>query len=110
MSSLQSRLKNDLVLVQSIDEDYQSIQRKYESDVRQCIAHLYQDLEWLHPFPDGQGRTDLLLLSKITTDYGLHPPILDEPYASSILPFKEWDKQFIVGLKNWEDEQMNNLL
>ena len=40
------------------------------------LLKLIQDLEWTHPFPDGQGRTDLVLLSKLLCDQGFHPSIL----------------------------------
>jgi len=99
-------LQNDLKkkLENSNSEDIMQVQKQYETDIRHCIAKLFQALEWLHPFPDGQGRTDLILLAKLLTDYGLHPVILEQPYASSIFPFEEWDSQLVTGLDNWANE------
>lgn len=81
-----------------------TVQALYETAIRQNIAELFQYLEWLHPFPDGQGRTDLILLAKLLTDYGLHPAILERPYDSSTLPFAELDAKLVIGLENWEKE------
>ncbi len=77
----------------------------YETSIRQAIAELFQHLEWFHPYLDGQGRTDLILLAKLLTDYGLHPAILIRPYDSSVYPFAKWDKLLIQGLKLWEQAQ-----
>ncbi|QLH37514.1 MAG: Fic family protein [Parachlamydiaceae bacterium] len=54
------------------------------------MADFYQKLEWIHPFMDGQGRTDLVLLSKLLCDEGFNPPILMQPYISSWEPLETW--------------------
>jgi hypothetical protein len=72
-----------------------------ESKIR-CIADLFQMLEWLHPFGDGQGRTDLILLSKLLCENGLHPAILDEPFVSTYSSLDEWVAYLKQGLIKWE--------
>ncbi|MFI4957322.1 MAG: Fic family protein [Gammaproteobacteria bacterium] len=66
------------------------------------IADLYQKLDWLHPFLDGQGRVDLVLLSKLLTENGFHPAILDDPYFSSTSTLSEWVEELEKGLIAWE--------
>jgi hypothetical protein len=68
----------------------------------ELIADLFQKLEWLHPFQDGQGRTDLILLSKLLSEYGFNPPILMEPYVSSYVPLNDWVKYLKEGMKDWQ--------
>lgn len=69
-----------------------------------CIAKLFQLLEWLHPFPDGQGRTDLILLSKILCDHGLNPPILKNPYFSTCCLLEDWIEYLKNGIDQWKKE------
>ena len=66
------------------------------------IADLYQKLEWLHPFPDGQGRTDLIMLGMLLSKHGFCPAILDEPYVSSFAPLAEWVNYLKEGMKKWQ--------
>ncbi len=68
------------------------------------IADLYQKLEWLHPFQDGQGRTNLLLLSKLLAEHGFTPAILDEPYMSSFSSLEDWVAYLIEGMQKWQKE------
>lgn len=100
---IQNELKSNLE--NANPEELPAIRTQYETDIRQTIAKLYQHLEWVHPFVDGQGRTDLILLAKLLTDYGLHPALLMRPYDSSILPFAKWDEQLAFGLKIWNLEK-----
>lgn len=67
------------------------------------IAHLFQMLDWLHPFIDGQGRTDLVLLSKLLTDEGFNPPILEEPYTSSWSTLDDWKEYLKQGMASWRE-------
>lgn len=78
---------------------------QYKTAIRKTIAKLFQRLEWLHPYPDGQGRTDLILQAKLCTDYGLHPPILLMPYDSSVFTLDEWNARLLIGLGNWQMEK-----
>lgn len=68
-----------------------------------AIADLFQMLEWLHPFADGQGRTDLSLLSKLLTEQGLNPAILEEPYMSSWSDLSDWKEYLENGVARWND-------
>lgn len=69
-----------------------------------CIAYIYEMLEWIHPFHDGQGRTDLVLLSKLLTENGINPSILDYPYVSSFNLFGEWKEYLKNGIEAWRKE------
>ncbi len=67
-----------------------------------CIAGLFQILEWIHPFHDGQGRADLVLLSTLLAKNGINPPILTEPYFSSTSNFEDWIEYLKEGITNWQ--------
>lgn len=67
------------------------------------IADLYQKLEWFHPFPDGQGRTDLMVLGMLLSKHGFCPAILNEPYVSSFAPLSDWVNYLKEGMKKWEE-------
>ena len=67
------------------------------------IADLYQLLEWLHPFQDGQGRTDLVLLAKLLSDQGFNPAILEEPYFSSTATPAQWRAHLREGIQRFRD-------
>ncbi len=69
------------------------------------IENLYQNLEWLHPYADGQGRTDLLLLAKLLSENGFTPAILEEPYMSSFSSREEWFAYLKEGMQKWEEER-----
>jgi len=68
-----------------------------------CIADVFQVLEWTHPFKDGQGRTDLILLSKLLAENGLNPPILDKPYFSSVSTLDDWADYLEKGIIKWRE-------
>ena len=68
------------------------------------IADLFQKLEFLHPFPDGCGRTDLILLAKLLSEHGAHPAILDKPYTSTFCPLLPWVEYLKEGMSKWELE------
>lgn len=70
-----------------------------------AIAHLYQILEWLHPFIDGQGRTDLVLLAKLLCEEGFNPLILEKPYFSSWSTLPEWKDYLLKGMELWREEK-----
>ncbi len=65
------------------------------------IADLYQKLEWFHPFPDGQGRTDVIDLGKLLAENGFNPPILDDPYASTYSTLSDWVAYLKEGMQKW---------
>lgn len=53
------------------------------------IFRLYQELEWLHPFYDGQGRTDIIVLQKLLVDNGYEMIEMYDPYLSTYLTVDE---------------------
>ncbi len=69
------------------------------------IADLFQKLEWLHPFEDGQGRTDLVFQAKILAEQGFNPAILQEPYMSTYSPLAEWEEYLFQGTERWKAEK-----
>lgn len=71
------------------------------------IAELFQNLEWLHPFFDGQGRTDLVLLAKLLTENGFNPSILYNPYYSTFEPLEKWISYLKKGMEAWKREKEN---
>lgn len=73
--------------------------------VLRAIAELFQNLEWLHPFYDGQGRTDLVLLAKFLSENGFNPAILYSPYFSTYHPLDSWIEYLKEGIEAWKKEQ-----
>ncbi len=73
------------------------------------IDDLYQKLEWLHPYPDGQGRTDLLLFAKLLSENGFNPAIWDEPYMSSFSSREDCLAYLKEGMQKWEEERKKAL-
>ncbi|MBA2368188.1 MAG: Fic family protein [Candidatus Protochlamydia sp.] len=71
------------------------------------IAELFQNLEWLHPFFDGQGRTDLILLAKLLTENGFNPSILYDPFYSTFEPLEKWISYLRDGIEAWKREKEN---
>jgi hypothetical protein len=72
----------------------------------EVIAELYQLLEWLHPFPDGQGRTDLVLMAKALSEEGLTPAILKDPYTSTYSILSEWTNHLLEGMRLWKEQSL----
>lgn len=91
-----SELNDELSQEQRKDERDKIIELKLRS-----IANLFQQLEWLHPFQDGQGRTDLLLLSKLLCQEGFYPTILTHPYVSTLTTLDEWVIYLKEGMMKW---------
>lgn len=71
-------------------QDVETIKSEYQERAIFLIGRLFAELEWLHPWIDGQGRTDLINLSGLLCREGLHPPILDFPYFSSTSFLEDW--------------------
>ena len=100
------------MIIQKLFDDYHSkmdqLQGSREEILHEkikIIAHLFQMLEWLHPFPDGQGRTDLVLLSKLLSEEGLNPPILEQPYFSTWSLLPEWQDYLLKGIHLWQKKK-----
>jgi fido (protein-threonine AMPylation protein) len=94
MQALNSALKKSLP---------QEELKRIQDEKLTAIAHLYQMLDWQHPFIDGQGRTDLVLLSKLLTEQGFTPAILDEPYFSSYSSLSDWKAYLIQSMQRWQE-------
>lgn len=71
----------------------------------EAISELYQMLEWVHPFPDGQGRTDLVLQAMLLSEVGANPAILEEPYYSSYSMPSDWNAYLWKGIEAWKAER-----
>ncbi|MGC2595314.1 MAG: Fic family protein [Rhabdochlamydiaceae bacterium] len=107
---VQTILENYNNEVNKINQIIQKTSNKEEikqlmKDKLKAIADLYQMLEWLHPFCDGQGRTDLVVLSKTLTEQGFNPPILIDPYISSSNTLQRWGDELLKGTELWRTEQ-----
>ena len=97
-------------IISDLFEEFQK-RIEVEEDPEQklyLIAELFQKLELLHPFPDGQGRTDLLMLSLLLCRHGFNPPILDDPYVSSWMSTKDWVEYLKNGMKVWGEERSSH--
>lgn len=81
-----------------------STQPDREATLR-LIASLFQKLEWLHPFKDGQGRTDLVFLNYLLVRYGFTPAILEETYLASIVTLDDWVQHLKEGMARWQEEK-----
>ena len=79
------------------------IKQDYQEAVLPLIGRLYAELEWLHPFIDGQGRADLVTLNGLLTREGLHPCILSEPYFSTGNSIEDWIDYLKKGLVAFEE-------
>ncbi|CAM2961465.1 Fic family protein [Legionella worsleiensis] len=91
-------------VIQSLPKDIHLRHATHNEQALRAIAELFQNLEWLHPFYDGQGRTDLVLLSKLLTENGFNPPILYQPYFSSFEPLDHWVSYLKKGMEAWKSE------
>lgn len=67
------------------------------------IADLFQMLDWLHPFEDGQGRVDLILLTKELCRHGFNPAILYNPFVSTFCSLEEWIEYLKDGMERWRE-------
>lgn len=68
------------------------------------VADFYQMCEWIHPFPDGQGRTDLITLAGELSRIGSNPAILYYPYVSTFCLLEDWVPYLEEGIKVWQEE------
>ena len=105
ISSLFSKFNSDLNEIDA--QIIRSVGKKVSDLAHQklvLIGRLYYALEWGHPYPDGQGRTDLLLLAKLLSENGFTPAILDEPYMSSFSSEEDWIAYLEEGMQKWQSE------
>jgi hypothetical protein len=90
-------------------QDIEEIKKEYQERAIFLIGRLFAELEWLHPWIDGQGRTDLIYLSGLLCREGLHPCILEHPYFSSTNTLESWVEYLKEGLQKFK-EQRNSLI
>ncbi len=86
-----------------------AIKADYQENVIKLIARLYAELEWAHPWIDGQGRTDLIVLNGLLCREGMHPCILDEPYFSTGNDVEQWITYLKQGLARFEQVQQQSI-
>lgn len=79
------------------------VKEDYQNNVVILIGQLFAELEWAHPWIDGQGRTDLISLNGLHAREGLHPCILEEPYYSTNNLENEWVEYLKEGLAKFEE-------
>ena len=101
--------------IQAIDpmlpglQGIESIKSDYQERAIRLIAQLYAELEWIHPWHDGQGRTDLISLNGLLCqEAGLHPCILEYPYFSSSNSVDAWVDYLKAGLQEFKKAQKLN--
>ena len=58
-----------------------------------AVVKLYHSLENLHPFNDGNGRTDLIVLNTLLCELGLHPVSVYNAMESALADEAEVTKQ-----------------
>lgn len=90
--------------ISSIPSDFTQRTDEQNELALSYIAEFFQNLEWLHPFYDGQGRTDLVLLTKLLTENGFNPAILYHPYLSTHEPLAKWISYLKDGMNDWKKE------
>jgi hypothetical protein len=82
--------------------DTEIARAKTSDDKIIAIARLFQIVEWRHPFPDGQTRTDFILLNKLLCQHGFNPAILKYPFASSFSTLEGWVDYLKEGMEKWQ--------
>ncbi len=80
----------------------EEIKSSYQEAALRLIGQLFAELEWLHPWIDGQGRTDLIHLNGLLCREGLHPCILDFPFYSTSNSLELWLDYLKDGLSQFE--------
>jgi hypothetical protein len=108
----QTTPEESAILVKNLFAEFEKniAKAKSEDEIIRCIADLYQMLEWTHPFIDGQGRTDLTLLSALLCKYGLNPAILDDPYFSTLGTLDAWAAKLKIGIQKWKERRLEHIL
>jgi len=97
--------ESQAIITRLFDQFKEGVHAATSSDEKiRRIADLYQVLEWLHPFRDGQGRTDLTLLAKELAANGFTPAILRWPYFSTYHHLDDWVIYLKQGMERWQEE------
>lgn len=69
---------------------FDELKKHYNYQTISNIAKLYATLEWQHPWRDGQGRTDLIILNGLLCKEGLTSVFLWDPYYSTYNTIGDW--------------------
>lgn len=96
------RLQRDIYQKISLNSPLE-LKQEYQKKVLALISNLYAELEWVHPWKDGQGRTDLISLNGLLCKEGLQPCILHDPYFSTFNPPMLWQQKLTDGLLKFEE-------
>lgn len=72
-----------------------------------AIAELHQNLEWLHPFHDGQSRTTLIVLRKLLIEQGFTPGLFKNPFFAAFATLDEWVEYLKEAMEKWKIEERN---
>jgi len=67
-----------------------------------AVVHLYSSLENIHPFLDGVGRTDQIVLNFYLSRVGLHPVSLYNTMESALSDEKDERQHILHGFYMWE--------
>jgi len=68
-----------------------------------AIVWLYHALENFHPFIDGNGRSNILLLSGLLSWAGLHPVSFYNSMESALVSWEEEREIVLEGYMHWEE-------
>ena len=71
-----------------------------------AAASFFKKYSWTHPFHDGSGRVNIMLLQKHLTESGLHPVILNRPYRLATISAGAQVAYLKKGLKKWEEQKI----
>jgi len=72
-----------------------------------AVAALYHNLENLHPFVDGVGRTDVLILQMALSFIGMHPSSFYNAMESALCSKEQERQKLLEGIFRWEESLAN---
>lgn len=72
-----------------------------------AVVKIYHKLENLHPFIDGTGRTDMLMLQLLLSYVGLHPVNFYNSMESALCSVEEQRQKVLEGFFRWEETLQN---
>ena len=82
---------------------YNSLEKaKNKREKLVLIASTHRKLENLHPFIDGNSRTNRLILHKMLVENGMSPVILENPLAVHLQSNEKWADTLDKGMKDWD--------
>jgi hypothetical protein len=84
------------------DDFYDKVDKATPDERLGVIAAFHKQLEYMHPFNDGNTRTNLALLNKILVEYGFVPVILDNQNLSYAQTVSDWEDHLWKGMRRWQ--------